>query len=215
MAERTDEFRRPTSRVIVDLVATPIGALAFLGFAIFLLLGGFPTRDPYTWLGTRVLGPLVFGFFGLLMAAGVPMMLRRGFRAVVLRIGPEGIWTPEMGQLAWVQIAEVRHESIRGFSGDDSDSAAAGGTWYGRIGIVPTDPERTAQVRRSLVWRMFSGFIGLVKRMRPSVQVEDPDQMAPYGIYEYEISRPLEEVIASVERFRPVTPMPDAPAATG
>jgi hypothetical protein len=197
------QFRRPVSRVLVDLLGAPIGAVLFLGFALLLLVGVVPMdgADPVSALLFRILGPLVFGFFGLLMATGVPTLLRRGLQRTVLRIGPEGIWTPEMGQLAWSAIGEVRQESMRSFPGDEGASSTVS---YGRLGIVPVDPARSIAVRRSLAWRMIGAFMDLVRRMRPGIDVPDMETLAPFGVYEYEIEGPLAAAFASVERFRPV-----------
>ena len=96
-SQTTQRFQRPTDRVIVDLVGPLVGAFLFLGASALLLIGAFAADDPLF----RIVGVPVFGGFGLLMAAWVPNGIRRGLNRTVLEVGPGGMWTPEMGRLAW------------------------------------------------------------------------------------------------------------------
>jgi hypothetical protein len=188
---------------VVDLLGAPVGAVLFLGAAVLLLTGAIvpANLDPLTSIAARVMGPLVFGFFGLLMAAGAPMSLRRGLRRAVLEVGPDGIWLPEMGRLAWVQIADVRVESVLGSAGE------AGITTYRRLGIMPTDPQLTRRERSRLVWRMVGAFTTFVRQLRPSVGagLPDPERMAPFGIYDYELGGSLDGAVAAISAYRPVS----------
>jgi hypothetical protein len=209
--------------VVVDLLGAPIGALLFLGVAWLLLSGTLrpDEGDPLAGFAARFIAPLFFGGFGLLMAAGIPGALRRGVNRSMLRIGPDGMWTPEMGQLRWDEIAEVRLESVRGFSGGDHDESGssltlgsitlsdrAGGeipmTTYRRLGIVPRDPDRGQAVRRSLAWRMTAGLLNAARSMRPAAGVQDLDDLAPFGVYGYEIGGNLGPAVAAIERYREV-----------
>ena len=231
-ASRTETFQRPISRVAVDLLGAPIGAAAFLTVA--WLLGSGTLRpdegDPLSTFGARFVAPLLFGAFGLLMAAGVPAALRRGFTRTVLRIGPDGMWTPEMGRLSWDEIAEVRLESVRGFAGGDHEESGASLTigsvtigdtdprereipmaTYGRLGIVPRDPARAQAVRRSLAWRMTGGLLNAARSIRPSAKVQDLADLAPFGVYAYDIGGALGPAVAAVERYREVGGLPRRP----
>jgi hypothetical protein len=213
--------------VIVDLVGAPVGAALFLGVAWLLLSGTLrpDEGDPLAGFAAQFIAPLFFGAFGLLMAAGIPGALRRGVNRSMLRIGPEGMWTPEMGQLRWEEIAEVRLESVRGFSGgdhDDSGSSLTVGsitlsdrareeipmTMYRRLGIVPRDPARGQVVRRSLAWRMTAGLLNAARSMRPAAGVQDLDDLAPFGVYGYDIGGTLGPAVAAVERYREVKGTP-------
>ena len=221
-ATRTDAFRRPLSRVLVDLLGAPVGAVLFLGFSLALLTGLVPLGPmDLPW---RVIGLLVFGFFGILMAAGVPSSLRRGMRRTALEVGPAAMWTPEMGRLAWNEIAEVRLEAARGFAGGDhgeSGSTLSIGsvtisdrgrqaeqipmTTYQRLGIVPSDPARGDKVRRAPAMRMVGAYLDFLRRMRPSASLPDPSALAPFGVYDFDIGGRMYAAVESVQRFRPVT----------
>jgi hypothetical protein len=129
--------------VIVDLVGLGLGALLFLGGAWLMLTGAIVPDDPIAAILTRFVAPLFFGFFGLLMASGIPTMLRRGVRRTVLKVGPEGMWTPEMGGLSWDEIGDVRLEAIPGFSGRHAgEDPPEAPTIYRRLGIFPRDAAR-------------------------------------------------------------------------
>jgi hypothetical protein len=178
-------------------------------------------------LAARFVAPILFGAFGLLMAAGVPAALRRGFTRTMLRIGPDGMWTPEMGQLAWDEIADVRLEAVRGFAGGDHDESGGSFTigsgtvrdsdfrepeipmaTYRRLGIVPRDPARAQAVRRSLAWRMTSGLLNAARSIRPSAQVQDLADLAPFGVYAYDIGGSLGPAVAAVQRYREMGGLP-------
>jgi hypothetical protein len=197
-------FQRPVSRVIVDLVGALIGATAFLGVAGALAIGLFDI-DP---LG-RLVAIAGFGLFGLLMATAVPNGIRRGLNRTILEVGPDGLWTPEMGRLAWSEIADVRIEQVRGFAGGDHDPddfprEQIPMTTYTRLGIVPTDPNRTARERRRLGWRI-TDWMGRVSRsVNPSSPPQDLSVLAPFGVYAYEVDGPLGDVVEAIRPYRAV-----------
>jgi hypothetical protein len=210
----TYSFRRPVSRVIVDLVGLPLGALLFLGGAWLMLTGAIVADDPIAAILTRFVAPLFFGFFGLLMASGIPASLRRGARRTVLKIGPEGMWTPEMGTLNWNEIADVRLEAIPGFSGRHAgEDPPQSPTIYRRLGIFPRDAGRSAAVRRGLTWRMLGWMQDVTRAVSPRARMKNIEDMAPYGVFAYEIDRPLEDAVAVIQHYREVTiepvPSPD------
>jgi len=222
-------FQRPVSRVVVDLLGAPLGAAAFLTAAWLLGTGTLrpDSSDVLAAFGARFVAPVLFGAFGLLMAAGVPAVLRRGFKRTVLEVGPDGMWTPEMGRLSWDEIAEVRLESVRGFAGGEHDESGSSLTIgsvtigesdfrepaipmanYGRIGIVPRDPARAQAVRRSVAWRLTGALLNAARSIRPSARVQDLAEVAPFGVYAYDIGGAIGPAVAAVQRYREVGGLP-------
>lgn len=196
--EVTYVFRRPASRVMIDLLAAPIGAALFLGGAWLIGLSG--TVDAGLIGGIAFL--LGFGFFGVLLLAATPYGLRRGLRRSVLEVGPRGVWIPEMGTLAWNEVREVRLEGV------PSPADSGGPATYARLGIVPADPARERAVRQGLAWRMVAGFTRFLRRSRPSATVADLDQLAAFGIFDYDLGGSLDQAIAAVRRYRDVLSEP-------
>lgn len=219
----TQTFRRPISRVIVDLLGPLVGSIAFLGVALALLIGLFDANPLI-----RVFGVFLFGLFGILMASGVLPGIRRGLNRAVLEVGPDGLWTPEMGRLAWSAIADVRIEQVRGFAGGDheSDSSLSVSvgdisistddfrkpeiptTMYTRIGIVPADPSLVARERGRLGWRITSWMSRVSTSVNPASPAPDPSRLAPFGVYAYEIDGPLSAAVDAIREYRPVTHAP-------
>jgi len=225
---KTEAFRRPTSRMVVDLIGPPFGAAMFLGFGWMLATGAISPdpSDPLGVLAARIVFPVLFFPMCLLLATAIPGGIRRGLNPTVLRVGPGGMWTPEMGLLAWSEIAEVRLESVRGFGGHDDGGGGSltvgsltiqdrpteiRGATYQRLGIVPADPARTAAVRRSLSWRAFGWLLARARSMRPGARVQDLTAMAPFGVYAYELRGALGPAIHAVERFHEVGGIPERP----
>lgn len=198
--EVTYVFQRPASRVLIDLLAPPIGATMFLGGAWLIGLSGTVDADAIA----RVAFLLGFGFFGVLLLAATPYGLRRGLRRSVLEVGPQGIWIPEMGRLAWNEIREIRLEAV-----PSPASAEPGGrATYGRLGVVPVDPAREQAVRQSLAWRMVGGLARLLRRSRPNTPVTDLDEIAAFGIFDYDLGGSLDQAIAAVRRYRDLVAVP-------
>ncbi|HEX5591470.1 MAG TPA: DUF3592 domain-containing protein, partial [Candidatus Limnocylindrales bacterium] len=194
-------FTRSPMRIVVDLLGAPIGAIAFLGAAVFMF--GQAGSDL-----TFAIGGLVFGFFGLLMAASAFVTVRRGVRSTVLEVGPSGIWLPEMGRLAWDAIREVRVE----------DTLGAGGTarraqGYARLGIHPRDPALAARAPGGLARGMTGAFFGFIRLARPSVRTPDIAALAPFGIAAYELEQPLDAAVTLVGRWVPVLDPEGTPVA--
>lgn len=204
-------FDRSAGRVVMDLVLAPIGALVFLGVAAAAASGAL-AADPLM----RLVFACVFGFFGLVMAAGALVTIRRGPSRTMLEVGPEGIWTPELGRLRWDEIAEVRLESMRG-PGAVSGSTAR----YRQLGIVPRDPARRPAGAMAVGSVLTGSFTRFVRLLDPSIRI-GATSLAPFGVAEYELERPIAEVVRSVARFHPVvdvdagsTALPIAAPATG
>jgi hypothetical protein len=165
-----------------------------------------------------------FGIFGIAMASAVPQGIRRGLNRTMLEVGPDGLWTPEMGRLAWSAIADVRIERISGFAGGDHDTSSASvtigdislgtadfrqaeipTTTYTRIGIVPAEPTIGARARRGIGWRVARWMSGVSRSVNPRTSAPDLDKLAPFGVYAYEIDGPLGVAVDAIRRYRPVT----------
>ncbi|MCI0582422.1 MAG: hypothetical protein L0227_05920 [Chloroflexi bacterium] len=182
-----ERFTRSPMQVLVDFVLGPIGGVAFLVVAVISL----PT----------IIGPIVFGFFGILLLRGAAVTVRRGLRPTVATVGPGGIWTPELGrELPWSEIAELRVEDAYGIGGSNNNAVVG----YRRLGIVPRSSEliETAPGRGAM--GMARGFMSLINTIRPGTGLSDPMLLAPYAIQGYEIEQPFAEVVRSVQRFAPV-----------
>lgn len=196
-AAGTYRFERPVSRVVVDLVATPLGAVVFGALALAILAGLIRIEGP-----ERFLFAGMAGFFALLLGVGSVVTFRRGLRRTILEVNESGIWTPEMGFLAWSDVAEVRRESYL---------APAGGRGGGprvmrreRLGIVPrAGAEVSSSKAAGLGLGMARGYYGFVGRIA-GAEVPSIDHLAPHGIEDYELSVPLDDVVASISHFRPV-----------
>ena len=178
-------------RILVDLILAPVGAIAFLALAVFLATGTIAV-DPVG----RVVGFLGFGFFGVLMAVGALMTIRRGVRRVIIEIGPDGAWTPDMGRLTWSEIAEVRLESMRAPSRGDMPTT----TRYLRLGILPKDTALASRPALRLATGMTNAFLGLVRRIAPSVRL-GPTDLAPYGVTDYELEDSIEQVVDAARKY--------------
>ena len=185
-----------------------MGATGFLLVAYLWATQGYvfsPGDSEGSALGVRVVGPAMFGFFGLLMALAAVVGLRRLAQRRVLEIGPDGIWAPAVGRLAWREIAEMRHETYA------APAARRGGTMLvHRLGIVPVDPHRihVSATERvvSLMSRGYMATIGRVSRMWTGA-----GDLTPLGIIAGEFSVPFDEVLARVREFFPVSEPPGPP----
>ena len=213
---QVETFTRPPIRVVVDLVLAPIGALGFLGFAIFGVsqIGS----QPFFIVGV----PLLL-FFSFTMFMATLAGIRRGISLRVAEVGPAGIWSPDFGRLAWSDIESVRIENNRGIGSSNGESSTVGvddvsvgsrsastTQTYVRLGIVPKDP---AVARRGRFgWSVVNGFIRLVNTLRPSARLTDMSSLAPLGIQAYELEQPFEELVRSVRRFTAVAEPGSAPA---
>jgi uncharacterized protein DUF3592 len=190
----TYAFRRPVSRIVIDLVVTPIAAAGFLTMA-YLLVTGRLTDE----LGARAAG-LVAGLFGVMLALGAISAFARGLRRTVVEVGPGGFWNPELGRLPWSEIAEVRFELLRMPAGSEHHTGTIN---YGRIGIVPTDPGRP---RGSAVWRLAGalshGMVALGNRLNPRSALTLDS--ATFGTYAYEVEGGLGPIIRRIRAFAPV-----------
>lgn len=186
-ALEVERFTRSPMRVFVDLVVAPIAGVGFLVAAVVSL----PT----------IIGPIMFGFFGILMLRGAAVTVRRGIGTTIATVGPDGIWTPELRQLAWSEIAELRVEDATGVGGTNNTATAT----YRRLGILPKSAELAARAPGRGAMGMVRGYMSLANTIRPGSNLSDPTKLAPYGIQAAELEQPFADVVRSVQRFASVT----------
>lgn len=192
MAEPSDAItvKRSMGRQVANLVLTPIGAVAFLVMAAALGSGEI-SPDPMA----RLLGGLIFGFFGLLLAAGAVAAIMHGLDSRLIEVDAGDVWLPEMGRLPWSALAEVRLETIRGVGGGDGPVTAA----YRRLGFVPRDPSIRPNAATSFGWSMTRGFFALLRRMAPDARF-GADDAAPFGVMEVDAGKAFEPLLEAVRR---------------
>jgi hypothetical protein len=182
--------RRSTARQLANLVLTPIGAQAFLGMAV--ALGSVALAADFM---ARVAGGLLFGFFGLLLAAGAIVAVREGIDSRLIEVDPTGVWIRGMGRLPWSAIAEVRLESMRGVGSGDAPVSAG----YRRLGFVPRDPSIRPDAATSLGWSLTRGFFAMFRRMVPKTRFGF-DNPAPFGVMDLDAGAAFEPLLAAVRR---------------
>ncbi len=181
-------FTRSRTRIVLDSVVLPIGAVAFLALAVFMAAGGMG------------IGVVMFGFFGVIMALGSFTTLRSGVRSTVFEVTPDGIWTSASGRLGWREIAEVRLESMRGIGGGDSMAT----TRYRRVGVVPRDASLADdQHAQRAATVLVNAYLDFVRRLAPESRLA-PIEMAPFGVTDSEIREPIDAVVAAVRRYATV-----------
>jgi hypothetical protein len=167
------------------------GGLVFLGVAI-------------AWGGQEPMALVGFGFFGVLLLVGSVVALRRGTDRRLIEVGPEGIWLPEMGRLAWPAIREVRLEIVRGVGGGGEAIVP-----YRRLGVVPLDPDLKPSTAMRLGWGMVQGYARFLKGLAPGLRFGN-DDLAPFGLGEPEAkSRQIDEALAVVGRYVPIVDAAD------
>jgi hypothetical protein len=177
-----EAFTRSPMRILTDLVLAPLGGILFLGLGV-----------------VTVIGLPVFWFFGIFMLLGATATMRRGVRRTVVRIGPDGIWTPELPRrLGWDEIERLELEEVVGSAGDD------GLVEYGRLGIWPRDHDLAEHARGRWALGLARGFTAFVNDLRPdSPRFSGP--AAPFGIQAFDLEQDFDQLIRSVERYASVT----------
>jgi hypothetical protein len=181
-------FTRSRTRILLDGVVAPIGAVAFLVVAVVMAAGGMG------------IGVVMFGFFGVVMALGSFVTIGSGVQRTVFEVTPDGIWSPASGWLAWHEIAEVRLESMRGI-GSGSSLAT---TRYRRVGIMPRDASLADDLHaQRAATVLVNAYLEFVRRMAPGSRLA-PIDMAPFGVTDSEIREPIDAVVAAVRRYAPV-----------
>jgi hypothetical protein len=180
-----DVFTRSPMRILVDVVLTPLGGIAFLVGAVLVFAVG----------SMGVIASATFVFFALLMLSAAAVTVRRGVRRAVAEVGPNGIWTPELPwRLAWDEIVRLEIEVSRGAAGQ-------GVARYRRLGIWPADPDLAARAPGHGATRLVSVFASVMNKLAPDAAISDPAKMAPFGVSAYEIEQDFSELLRSVGRY--------------
>lgn len=181
-------FTRSRTRIVLDGVVLPIGAVAFLAMAVVMGAGGMG------------IGVVMFGFFGVVMALGSFVTLQSGVQRTVFEVTPDGIWSLASGRLGWHEIAEVRLESMRGIGGGSSLAT----TRYRRVGVVPRDASLADdQHAQRAATVLVNAYLAFVRRVAPDSRLT-PIDIAPFGVTDSEIREPIDAVVAAVRRYAPV-----------
>jgi hypothetical protein len=189
-------------RTVEETAISAVGCGLFLLVAYLLATRGFliaPGDSSGSEVGVRVIGPLIFGFFGLLMAVGAIVGGRRLLLRRVLEVGPDGLWSPAAGRLAWSDVAEIRHETYARPAGRHGGSAL-----IHRLGIVPVDPARIhlppAERAVQLLSRGYRATLGRAGRRWTGA-----GGLTTYGISSAELEVSFDEVLARVGEFFPIS----------
>jgi len=217
---RIDTFTR-SPMTLFGVLISPILGIAFLALAAFGITQLF--EDP-RWIA----GVLVGGLFGLMLLAGGIDGLRSGLSAKVLEVGPDGLWLPRVGRLAWADVAAIRIEDYRGVGPTRGTSAGistgsgfrvgfrreSSTATYRRLGIVPADPRLASRAGGNTSRLLMTGFTRLVNQLRPGTRLTEPGALSPFGVNAHELEQPFEDVVASVGRFATIGtgPLPAAAA---
>ena len=189
-------------RTVQETLISVIGGALFLLAAYLLATQGFlfvPGDSSGSTVGVRVIGPLIFGFFGLLMALGALVGVRRLLQRRVLEVGPDGLWSPAVGRLQWSDIAQIRHE-VHGTPA----GRRGGSVLVQRLGIVPVGAARIHPAPAERVVQLLSrGYMATVGRAgRDSTGAGN---LARFGIKAAEIDAPFVEVLARVGEYFPIS----------
>jgi hypothetical protein len=186
-------FRRSAGTAAIQLLASTVGGLAFAALALLWLVGVLPADPPEL----RPFLAVLAGFFALLLFAGTARSARRYTQATILRVGPDGLWMPDVGLLAWGDIADVRLESYNA-PGEQGLGLAR----QSRLGIVPSTDAPVAQRSAPLGWRLAGTYFRVVGSFMPEGQM-GLDHLAPLGIDATEFTVPLDEVLDAIGEFQP------------
>ena len=189
-------------RTVLETLTSAVGGGLFLLVAYLLATQGFlltPGDSSGSTVGVRVIGPLIFGFFGLVMGMAAIIGTRRLLQRRVLEVGPDGMWSPQIGRLAWGDIAEIRHETYAAPA-----DKRGGSVLVHRLGIVPVNPERIAlplaERAAQLLSRGYGATIGRAGRSWSRVST-----VSRYGLSAAEIDCPFDEVLARVGEYFPIS----------
>lgn len=187
-------FQRPVARVALDTVGAPVGAIVFLAGAV--VFSGQIGSD-----GRAIVGVAAFGFFGLLMAAGAVTTLRQGIHRDALVVGSDGVWTAASGLLRWSSVRAVRIEDAGLVRSGVVRSRVSG---YRRIAIDPRDARLADRAPGGVARGLVQGYVEFLRRLGPRARLNDPAALSPFGVYEFELSVPLETIVPVIAPHVPV-----------
>lgn len=184
---RLGRARRVGLGCLVPLLC--VGAFAMV--LVFLSAVASGPIQPLELLG--VIPPLLlFLAFGLLLLVTTIDETPRAVRNdPVVVVDPTGIELTGIGLLRWTEIDRL---CVERHAGSDADSDAEGSALveYRRLSIWPRNP--------SVTRRRFLG--GMATRLQRVFG------RAPLGVFDYELERPLDELIERVRRYAPVEDCP-------
>jgi hypothetical protein len=232
---------RPRSRVVFQRVILPLMAIVFgAGFLFFVwwVLSGrstFSQSLPFL---------AITGIVGAVAVLAWVSERRRGGSGASLEVDARGIRVAGMPWLAWSDVAEVRAEEVVGFGGGDHDDEEGSSTTltiggfeipldretaerrigmarpdtgeakvYHRLGIVPRDPS-LAQSRSGIAGSL-AGLAAQMRNMSVRGLGGEAIELAPFGVYDYELNAPFADVVARVRDFHDVVEASDLRAARG
>jgi hypothetical protein len=210
-------------RVILPVMTVVFGGVFLL--VLWLVATGRSTMDSPL---------LVVALTGVLFGATAAILVseaRRASSRYSLEVDARGIRVAGMPWLAWSDVAEVRSEAVIGFGGGDHDddegtTLSIGGLeipldrdtaqrrmdvgepdtgqakLYHRIGIVPRDPAMIPAP--SGLARSLGGVVGGLRDMSLRRMGGETIELAPFGVYDYELGAPFDDVVAGVRRFHEV-----------
>lgn len=179
-------YPRPLGTRIWDV----LGPLVGLGFAFGAIAAGLLAGVGEGWVFV-----LVGLLFLTLMVPGLALGLRRALRERdSLRISASGIWMPAVGTIPWGDVKTI--------GVDDAALALSS--------LHPDDPAPVNQALRLAVrlrdGAVVEGRTGL-DRYFLSIASLSPKPTS-LGVYEAELSVPLETVLPTIERYRPAETSP-------
>jgi hypothetical protein len=200
----TYRFPRPLRRILIDVIAPGVMAVVFLAAAVVFAVQGYmfsPAESTGANTGlTRYVPPLMFGFFGTILALGTFSGIRLTLARARLEVGPDGLWAPEFGLLRWQDVEQIRVEHLL-IPGADYLARTHRQT---RLGIVPRsnaalNVPRSVRVLRTLT----RGYWSIISKVSP--RARSVAGMAPYGMVPGEFKAPLTEIVGRIREFHPVT----------
>jgi hypothetical protein len=184
-------FRRSPAAMAGGSFGAAFAAVLFGGFAL-VVYAGVLMDD----LVIRLVYGSIPAFFAILMGTSAVAAFQRGRDSRVAEIGPDGAWTPEMGFVAWRDMAAVRLEVVAGPAGPRNSRIAH----RRRLGFVPAEGHVKPVTAATLALRMNEAYLRLVRMLAPQVRL-GPIDLAPFGISEVDLPRDFDAVLAETRRY--------------
>lgn len=197
-SRRVDIFTRSPAKAADGPLAIGFG-VGFLTLAAFGVsqAASMPSLLVLTLFGTVVgIGAITAGITAL----------RRGLGLRLAEVGPDGLWLPGLGRVAWADLDEVRIEETRANRRrvEGAQEATSPRPASRRLGVVPRDPAFLLRRPDSLGRLLGRGFFGFLNMLRRDVRLVTESDQAPYGIAASELDQSFDALVASVGRFASV-----------